>query len=162
LGSPNVDKPTDTIPVEVLERLPPDLRAAIGEGGVKVTTEVLMSMATYRGPFMPAQMVAEYERYFPGWGVRMLELTEKQVSHRHEQERKELERSENRMDRGQKFGFSIAALSLVAAMGIEILVPSSWPTTVAALGLVIVGVGGPAVARILATKFRWPLGKPDK
>jgi hypothetical protein len=60
LGSPNVDKPTDTIPVEVLERLPPDLRAAIGEGGVKVTTEVLMSMATYRGPFMPAQMVAEY------------------------------------------------------------------------------------------------------
>jgi uncharacterized membrane protein len=146
---------------EILENLPPDVRAALKQGGVTVTSEVLMSMAMYRGPHMPAVMAAEYERYFPGWGTRMLELTEKQVSHRQELERKQVERSERRMDAGQLFSFIVAGLSVVGTVAIVVLGPATWYTAIAAVGLAVVGVGGPAVARIMATKFRWPSNKPE-
>lgn len=148
------------LPPEILENLPPDIKAVIEQkGGFKLTTE--MSMATFRSPWLPASVLAEYDHYFPGWGTRMLELTEKQVSHRHELERKQVDRAESRMDRGQTFGFSVAGISIVAAAMISIAAPPYWFTSVAALGLVIVGVGGPAVARILATKFNWPSSKTD-
>ena len=113
-------------------------------------------MAMYRGPWPPAPMLAEYEQHFPGWGKRMLEMTEKQVNHRQELERKQVDRAESRMDTGQKFDFAVAGLSILGATSVLITAPSSWATSMAAFGMVVVGVGGPAVARILATKFNWP------
>jgi hypothetical protein len=145
----------------MLDVLPPDVRAAFKQSGKPVTTEVLLSMAMYRGPYMPAAMAAEYERHFPGWGTRMLELTEKQVSHRQQLERAQLERSENRMDFGQRLTFATAGLCILAAMVVLITAQPSWYSSIAALGLVVVGVGGPAVARIIATSFKWPHQKPD-
>ena len=50
--------------------------------GIKLTAE--MSMATFRSPWLPASVLFEYERECPGWGTRMLELTESQVRHRQE------------------------------------------------------------------------------
>ncbi len=116
----------------------------------------------YQGPWPPAPILAEYERLFPGWGTRMLELTEKQVSHRHELERKQLDRSERRMDTGQLFSFIVAGFSVLGTAVIVVLGPAAWHTAIAAVGLAVVGVGGPAVARIMATKFRWPSSnKPE-
>ena len=146
----------------MLEVLPPDIRAAFKQSGKPVTTEVLMSMAMYRGPHMPAAMAAEYERLFPGWGTRMLELTETQVSHRQELERRQVDRSEARMDRGQTFAFAIASMSVVASVMVLLAAPPSWFTALAVVGMLVVGVGGPAVARALAMKFRWPNSKPDR
>ena len=137
------------------------MKAAIEQGRFKVTHEVSMSTAMYQGPWPPAPILAEYERLFPGWGVRMLELTEKQMSHRHDLERKQVDRAERRMDTGQLFSFIIAGLAVIGTVAIPVLGPATWYTTIAALGLVVVGVGGPAVARILATKFRWPNNKPE-
>jgi Predicted membrane protein (DUF2335) len=145
----------------MLDILPPDIRAAFKQSGKPVTTEVLMSMAMYRGPYMPATMAAEYERHFPGWGTRMLELTETQVSHRQELERRQVDRSEARMDRGQTFAFAIAAMSVVASVLVLMLAPPSWFIALAVVGMLVVGVGGPAVARVLAAKFRWPNSKPE-
>ena len=129
--------------------------------GVRITAEIETSMAMYRGPWPPAAILAEYEERFPGWGVRLLELTEKQVSHRQGLEARQVEQIERRMDAGQKLSFAIAALSVVSATSILIFALPNWFTAIAALGIVVVGVGGPTVARVFATKFTWP-GARDK
>ena len=147
------------IPAEILEKLPPEVREAFSPGNVQIT-EIAASMAMYRGPWPPSSILAEYEKDFPGWGVRLLELTEQQVAHRQALESKQVERSELRMDIGQKFGFATAALSIVVAGGLLVLAPTHWSVSFAALGIAIVGVGGPTVARLLATKFKWP-SAPD-
>lgn len=153
--------PVVQIPPEILDQLSPSLAATIKQGGIKFTQEVSMSAAMYQGPWPPAPILAEYERHFPGWGIRMLELTEKQVSHRHDLERKQVDRSERRMDTGQLFSFIVAGLSVFGTVAIVVLGPATWHTAIAAVGLAVVGVGGPAVARIMATKFRWPSSKPE-
>lgn len=152
---------------EILNKLPPELRSLIEQSGGQVTTEVLMSMAMYRGPWPPPSILAEYEEHFPGWGRRLLELTERQVDHRHQLERRQIDRAEQRMDNGQKFGFAVAVLSIMTAGCVLIVVPGMWPTALGAAVLAIAGVGGPAVERVLATKFHWPNSKhsdglPDK
>ena len=137
------------VPPELLDQLPPELAATIKQGGIKFTQEVSMSTAMYQGPWPPAPILAEYERLFPGWGIRMLELTEKQVNHRHDLERKQVDRAERRMDTGQLYSFIVAGFAVFGAVAISVLGPATWYTAIAALGLVVVGVGGPAVARIL-------------
>lgn len=149
-------QPDLPIPPEILSKLPPDIRAVFETGGVQITTEIAASLAMYRGPWPPPTILAEYEALFPGWGQRMLELTEKQVAHRQSLEAKQVDRSERRMDAGQYFGFSVAIASLLAASTIFTFAPPFWATSIAALGIVVVGVGGPTVARVLATKFHWP------
>jgi uncharacterized membrane protein len=154
-------KPGQPVSSEMLDILPADVRAVFLETGKPVSSDVLLSMAMYRGPYMPAAMAAEYERYFPGWGTRMLELAEKQVGHRQELESVQVERSENRMDFGQRFGFAIAGMCVVAAMVVLTTAPPSWYSSIAAVGLAIVGVGGPTVARIIASSFDWSNQAPD-
>ena len=149
------------IPPEILKQLPEEIRERLEQGGIRVTTELSASMAMYHGPWPPAVILAEYEQHFPGWGVRMLELTERQVAHRHALETKQVERAEARMDIGQKLSFAVAGISLASATLILTTAPQYWLTSIVALGIVVVGVGGPVVARILATKFRWP-GASDK
>ena len=63
----------------LIDRLPPDLRSLIEQGEIDVSEEILVSLAMYRGPYPPPQILAEYERLFPGWGQKMLELTETQI-----------------------------------------------------------------------------------
>lgn len=101
-------------------------------------------------------MLAEYDKYFPGWGARLLELTEKQGVHRQALEAKQVDRAERRMDRGQIFGFVVSALSLVVGAATLMVAQPSWPVAVATICFALAGVGGPAVARIIALKFRWP------
>ncbi len=144
----------------MLDIIPPDIRAVFEQMGKPVSSEVLLSMAMYRGPYMPAAMAAEYERFFPGWGTRMLELAEKQIGHRQELEAIQVQRLENRMDFGQRFGFGIAGLCIFAAMVVLTTAPPSWYSSLAALGLVVVGVGGPTVARIIATSLDWSKEAP--
>lgn len=147
------ETPTDSIP--------PEIRSILERSGGKITAEVLMSLSMYRGPWPPPNILSEYEERFPGWGKRLLELTAEQVSHRQSLERKQVDRAESRMDRGQYFGFSIAALSVLTAALVLVFGASGWPSTVGAAVLAIVGVGGPAVARVLATRFNWSNSERD-
>ena len=106
-------------------------------------------------------MLAQYEHYFPGWGVKLLEMTERQVAHRHKLEQTQVSQSESRMNRGQIFSFAVAGLSLLTAASIAILAPAFWYTSLAAMIIALVGIGGPTVARTLALKFKWPLVKTE-
>jgi uncharacterized membrane protein len=112
--------------------------------------------SVFHSNFPPAEWFETYERTFPGWGMKLLELTEMQVNHRHKLEAKQVERSELRMDVGQYGTFGLGILSLVVALLIQIYGPPTWATSFSSLGVVVVGIGGPSVARIIATKFRWP------
>jgi Predicted membrane protein (DUF2335) len=155
------ESPTTEIPAEILGKLPPEVKDRLAKSGISIESKFSMSSTTYQGPWLPAPMLAEYEHYFPGWGERLLEGFASQVSHRQELEKLQFNRSENRMDRGQIFGFAVATMSILAAASIFIFAPSSFYTAIAALGIVVIGVGGPAVARVLATKFNWPNNKAD-
>ncbi len=152
--SPSSDQ-SNQIPVEIWDKLPPGARDALQNGG-SFRAEYSSKTTVHQSNFPPAEYFESYERVFPGWGTKLLELTEKQLNHRHLLENEQVARSERRMDIGQTGTFALGGLSLVVALLIQIYGPSSWPTSLAALGIVVVGIGGPSVARIIATKFRWP------
>jgi uncharacterized membrane protein len=144
----------EQIPADVLSSLPPQVREILQNGG-RITAEYSKT-SVFQSNFPPAEWFEAYEQSFPGWGMKLLELTEMQVNHRHKLEAKQVDRSERRMDVGQYGTFGLGILSLIVALLIQIYGPSSWATSISALGVVVVGIGGPSVARIIATKFRWP------
>lgn len=146
--------PTQQIPEEIWNNLPAALRDRLQNVG-SVTAE-FSKTSVFQSNFPPAEWFEAYERTFPGWGMKLLELTETQVNHRHRLEAKQVDRSERRMDVGQYGTFALGGASLLVALLIQIYGPTSWATSLAALGIVVVGIGGPSVARIIATKFRWP------
>jgi uncharacterized membrane protein len=158
LGLPQKNLPSsntvEQIPADILNNLPPQVREMLQNGG-RFTAEYSKT-SVFQSNFPPAEWFEAYEHSFPGWGMKLLELTEMQVNHRHKLEAKQVDRSERRMDVGQYGTFGLGILSLIVALLIQIYGPSSWATSIAALGVVVVGIGGPSVARIIATKFRWP------
>jgi uncharacterized membrane protein len=158
LSKPTQDlSTTDQIPEEILSSLPESIRNALQNGQFNATLDISKtSISSYRSNLPPVEFYESFERVFPGWGERLLEMTLRQGTHRQTNETKQVEGMERRMDRGQLFGFSIAASAILAAATIVVFGPSTWATSIAALGLVIVGVGGPSVARIMASKFKLP------
>lgn len=135
----------------MLQKLPPEIRALIAKGDVQAL-EVL-SMFSYRGPCPPPQILEEFERVLPGSAKRLLDWTEGQIKHRHALEVRSVEGAERRMNRGQIAGFAVAAISVVASATVLILGQPSAATTAGAMLIAVLGIGGPAVARILAQKL---------
>jgi len=145
-----------TLPPEVISALPPHLRAIVEQGirgGANITIETLESLSAYSGPFPPPELLAEFDRVLPGTAQRLLDWTERQIDHRQGLEKQQVEGSERRMDRGQIFGFGVAFVALVVAGEIATLGPPGWVTGLTAMAVAVVGVGGPAVARMLARRF---------
>jgi uncharacterized membrane protein len=158
---PRNEEPKAELPSEIFENLPDAIKDDIKSGELRIGISKT-SVSSFRSNFPPVEFFYAFEEKFPGWGVRLMEMTERQGLHRQENEKRQIEGSEKRMDHGQKFGFSIAAISLFVSGAILIFAPQSWASSLAALGITIAGVGGPAVARILAAKFDWPSMNQDK
>ena len=57
------------------------------------------------------------------------------------------------MDKGQRYGFSVAICSIAAAVVLPVLAGPSLETAAICATIVLAGIGGPAVARILANRF---------
>lgn len=158
MSKPTQDLSTKVqIPDEILASLPEPIRNALQNGQINGTLGISKtSISSYTSNLPPVEFYASFERVFPGWGERLLEMTLRQGTHRQTNETKQVDGMERRMDRGQVFSFSIAASAILAAAAIVVFGPSTWAASIAALGLVIVGVGGPSVARIMASKFKLP------
>lgn len=110
--------------------------------------ERTMSMSS--SPYPSPDMLAEYEnRFRPGFADKILATIDQQTAHRQGLEREMVQRAERRKDRGQVFAFSIAILSFVAAGLFHLIGVSGW---VLVMGLVL-GVGGPSTAMVLARKL---------
>jgi uncharacterized membrane protein len=106
-------------------------------------------------PIMPPEILAQYDREFPGLGQKLIDWTEQQRNHRQTLERQRTNGSEKRMDRGQIIAgcAAIWGLTLAAAVGI-------WGNAWAAGVLAIVSIGGPTAAIYLARTMNAPGDKP--
>lgn len=101
--------------------------------------------------FIPPEILAEYERVFPGLGERLLRWTERQQDHRIELEKMRARGSKKRKDRAQIGSLVVAAGGIVIAGVVGIV--GSW---IAASVIAIVAVGGPLAAVALASHFNKP------
>ncbi|WP_423868964.1 DUF2335 domain-containing protein [Bradyrhizobium sp.] len=103
---------------------------------------------------MPPEILAQYEREFPGLADRLVNWTEQQRSHRQSLERQRTDGSERRMDRSQLIAGTVAVwgITLSALVGIF---GSPWAAGVIA----VVAIGGPTAAIWLAKTMNGG-GKP--
>ena len=93
-----------TIPKQVLDSLPENIRSSV------------IQHASFSGPLPPPSMYREYDKVLPGSADRLLELTEKQSSHRINWEKTALKASISATARGQWFGFIVSLVAIGAAI----------------------------------------------
>jgi uncharacterized membrane protein len=148
---PNALPESKSIP----ELVPPALDGVLEAAGVDLKNpqvtkalEISMSFMVARGslPLPPAEILAEYEREFPGLGQKLIGWTEQQRGHRQSLERQRAEGSEPRMDRGQLIAASVAITGLLVGGAVGIF-GSAWAAGIIA----IVAIGGPTAAIWLAS-----------
>lgn len=125
------------------------MRERLRDAGVdperpEVQRAIMIAARMYAGPIPPAEMLSEYEALQPGLAERIIGWTEDQQRHRRGLELLTTRGSEKRMDRGQLFSFGIAGLGIIAAA-----IVASYNTN-AAIAVIAVCVGGPAVATVVA------------
>lgn len=106
--------------------------------------------AYFSGPQPSPEMIAEYERVAPGWGLRILEMGEREQLHRHAcdlrlmaQNDRELDEGRSWLDylrRGQLMGF--IAFLIIGAIGIYALLLGAYAAAGVCLGTFAAGVVG--------------------
>ena len=89
-------------------------------------------------------MLKGYDEYRPGTGAEVMEWIKDQTRHRQKLERQRTDGSEKRLNNAQRNSLCVGVLGILIAA-----VASYWSTVVAAV-IVIVAVGGPSAATILA------------
>jgi Flp pilus assembly protein TadB len=89
-------------------------------------------------------MLRAYDEYKTGMGTEVVEWLKDQTRHRQRLERQRAEGSERRLNRPQ-----ISALVVAIAGVVVAAIASLWSTFVAAV-IVVVAVGGPSTASIVA------------
>ena len=107
----------------------------------------------YQSDTLPPRVIEEFIRIIPGSGEVFIEEMKTQGEHRRDLEKQAAERTERRMDRGQIFGFGVAALALICGT-VTTVYGAGYVAQAVAVFFVLAGVGGPAVARVLAERYR--------
>ena len=103
-----------------------------------------MMLSISQSPLPLPDMLQSYDDYKPGMGAEIVEWVKDQTRHRQRQETQITNGSETRLDTSQRNGFSIAVLGVLVAAAIAF-----WNTYVA-IAIVLVSVGGPSAASIVA------------
>lgn len=139
--------------IEILHDIDSDLRQSLSreeqDRVLPVVHAVVERRAAYfSGPHPPPELIAEYERIAPGWGLRILEMGEREQQHRHAcdlqilaQNGRELDESRDwliYLRRGQVFGF--LALLIVAGLGIFAMLEGFPAVAIACFGSLAVAV----------------------
>lgn len=101
--APEARKP-EIPPIEVLEKLPEDVRTAVIEA------------ASFVGPLPPPSMFNAYGQVVPDAPNRILAMAEKEQGHRIDADRRVIEYSRQDNRRGQWLGFVIALAYITAAV----------------------------------------------
>jgi uncharacterized membrane protein len=70
----------------------------------------------YSAPIPPPELLAGYERALPGCAERIVAMAEKEQSHRHDMQKKELEARLKMMQRGQYFAFGLGAVGMIGGL----------------------------------------------
>jgi hypothetical protein len=140
------------IPSVLPEQLLREISDALGPQKVQQLESVIFRYATYRGEWPPVELIAEWEAALPGLGTTIVASIKARSEARAVADKEHAMRADARMDRGQYFGFSIALLSIMGAVYIATL-PASPTTAIIPTVLLVAGIGGPSVARVLADQI---------
>jgi uncharacterized membrane protein len=128
-----------------------------GEGRV-LAGEIVQREVTFRSaPYPTPEELEQYERIHPGFTERTLNLTERETTHRHDIERKQVEGPLRIAARGQLFAFVI--LLVLAGGGVAGTLTGHSVEGLAAIGTAAAGIVGAFVApRAFARRRRPPHG----
>lgn len=92
----------------------------------------------FSGPLPPPSVLEGYERALPGSAEKILEMAMKEQQHRHTLEHAEQQEESAHIQRGQRFGVTVALATLAAAVLIVIYGDSVATGVIGSL----LGVGG--------------------
>ena len=76
------------------------------------TKTAVIKAIYFKGPLPPPSVLRQYEEQFPGAGERILTMTEKEQTHRHNWDRQMLEYQGKEVQNGQMYGFVLGALAI--------------------------------------------------
>lgn len=140
------DPSSEILPREELEKLSPQARERL-----EFFFEVVKS------PLLPPKLLREYDQAVPGLAVKLVSWTESETDHRRTMDRLAFDESNRIRSRGQTFGFVVALTGVAAAavLGAFSAAYGSAAGATAAVFLAVVSVGGPFVARELASRMRF-------
>ena len=144
---------SESVPALSAEQLPTHIREALAKANLKPQEMVIIEAAFQmsRSQWPPPDVVDGYERAVPGMGKTIIDAINARIAARTAREDLEAERADVRMQRGQTFGFGIALGSLILA-GVLGVYGAGWIAMVIGVVGLIVGIGGPSVARVMADK----------
>ena len=150
-GNPDDDRPAgiETAPPEVLQALE---RAGVDLNDPRVVHAVQLLVEYSAGPYPPPSMMEAYKAIDPAICREIIESARSQREHRQSLERLATEGGIARMNRAQRNGFVVAVLGLVIAAAVGTLAAylQFGPLVWLAVAMVVVVVGGPPAARVLA------------
>lgn len=155
--APEEPKP-QLVPAEILERIKKRGIDPDDPDAKRILSVVIAEL--FVGPIPPADILRGYEDLRPGSADQIIGWTERQITHRLERETVRSDRSEDRMDRGQRHGFRVALFGLALA-GALAYFGNSVATMVVAIVIALVAVGGPAAATVLSRYLGGRRGDPD-
>ncbi len=132
------DDPITADVIEVLDDLPKEKQQVILNRVLSFRRREM-----YSGPLPPSEDFANYEKALPGAANRILELAEKQLEHRIENESKIIDNTIKTTNRGQYIGAVLAALGLIITLVLglynhDVLAGSIGVTTVIYLAVLFV------------------------
>lgn len=81
----------------------------------KVTTELVQVVEGFQGPLPPPSMLQHYQQIQPDLVERIISLTEREASHRHDMDRRQHNSLDKEVFRGQMVGATVALTSLAVA-----------------------------------------------
>ena len=96
------------IPSEVLQELTPEILEKLPEQ----TKIAVIEARSFKGPLPPPSLFRQYDETLPGSAERIMQLSEKEQSHRHQWDNKALEYEGKEVIYGQWFGFILGILGI--------------------------------------------------
>lgn len=105
------------VPKEVLDRLPAEVRVSVAEA------------AAFSGPLPPPSMFGQYDQILEGSAARIMEMAEREQSHRIGWEGRRLDVAADETTRGQWMGFAVSILCIAGTVVLAML-GHEWPAVV--------------------------------
>jgi len=107
---------------------------------VRVVQEAEHQELLFAGPLPPPELLAEYNKVFPGCAEAIVEMAQKEQQHRHSRESRLSEADFTLARRGQLIGATLAIVAVVGA--IYLLAHDKSITGLSVLGAVVATFGG--------------------
>lgn len=107
-----------TNPIDVTKNLPPIQSAPDIKNILK--NPYLISAELWKGPYPPPDALEHFEKISPGFAKHVIAMTESQMSHRHEQEKRQLDKAFFAINLGQIISGTVSIAAILAGVFISV------------------------------------------